>query len=314
MKLYINQFASLLWSTVNHVARRFYANKQVTLPVPSIVVGNIQAGGVGKTEVVAYLANHLLKVQKKVVVAMRGYGAPEFETTTAIFTSYEQAARAHAPDEAQVLLKKCPGLSVVVGKHRVDALYEHCFASGKQLPDCVIFDDGLQQFKIKSDLKILVHHFGVKTVKRDFSKVQHTCDIKLGFGVKELIPSDYLSSEYRLQGIVPTPMNKQDDPFYASKYFAFCGIGNPQRFFQFLSDNHVAFDRGQVFADHYRYQKSDVQHLLKISRERPLLTTLKDYVKLVPHRIPHLHYVDVALEVSNPDTLLAALNRVVGIG
>jgi len=130
---------SWVWSSINFLRRRL-ANAGL-LPVyqvktPSILVGNLQAGGAGKTPIVIALASEAIAKGKKVAVVSRGYG---------------RSAANPIGDEPQEILNAVPGVILFVDANRVKAVQE----AEKHRPDLIIFDDGFQNLKFRSRFNLI---------------------------------------------------------------------------------------------------------------------------------------------------------------
>ena len=123
--------------------------KSEKLPVPVVVVGNIHAGGVGKTPVTAALVNGLTARGIRVGIVSRGYGREGGGT----YVLNEQSTAAQAGDEP-LLLYRQTGAPVAVGARRAEA--------GRALlaahPDIqvIVADDGLQHYALQRDVEIAV--------------------------------------------------------------------------------------------------------------------------------------------------------------
>jgi len=118
------------------------------VPVKSIVVGNLQLGGTGKTPHLAYLLE-ILK-DKNCVVVSRGYGGTNRET---LLVDASMTA-AKVGDEPLEIARKFPNVSIVVDADRKRAIQY----IGAHLPkaELILFDDALQHRKIKAGLNLLL--------------------------------------------------------------------------------------------------------------------------------------------------------------
>lgn len=103
--------------------------------VPVLSVGNITAGGTGKTPLVAHLVAQLIEKGRRPVVLSRGYAAEEGEPN----------------DEALVLARRFPGVLHLQGKDRA-TLAQH--ADDARLGDVLVLDDGFQHHGLARDLNI----------------------------------------------------------------------------------------------------------------------------------------------------------------
>jgi tetraacyldisaccharide 4'-kinase len=127
--------------------------KSRRLPCFVISIGNIMAGGAGKTPMAIYLAKLLKKMGKNPVVISRGYkgtfgtGAKIVGDGKTVFLSAETAG-----DEPYMMAKR-KIFPVVVGKDRYTA---GKLAIKELNPDIIILDDGFQHLKLKRDINILL--------------------------------------------------------------------------------------------------------------------------------------------------------------
>lgn len=285
---------SPFWSITNAIARKILAKKAHRFDVPVISIGNVVAGGVGKTEVVIKIAQTLSAQGKRVVVASRGYGS-EWSKKGGIAQSFQEASEKKFPDEALVALSKVGALSMAVGADRTKVLLDHW---QELKPDVILLDDGFQHFKIARDLDILVHDFSIQNpVLRDmpsyFSKVgARVCFSEVPKLWQKL---DWTRAFYKLD----SAFSKK---FHGSEVIAFCGIGNPSRFTNLLQENGIKIVAKKFFKDHKNYTTNDIEALVamkqKLEAKRKnkltLVTTRKDWVKL-PELLTSFSGIDIQI-------------------
>ena len=143
---------SWLFALITALRRKLYQFgilKSTALPVPVIIIGNINVGGSGKTPAVIWLANQLKQQGYKPAVISRGYGGNATQATSVTPASLPSIVG----DEPVLIASRC-GCPVWVGANRVDAATELL----KARPDCnlIISDDGLQHYRLKRDFEIAV--------------------------------------------------------------------------------------------------------------------------------------------------------------
>jgi len=291
----LSMLASPLWATTNALARRFLKSRGVRLKSPVISVGNIVAGGVGKTEITAAIAKHFISRGLRVCVASRGYGSP-WEKQGGVAHDFVSASSLQFPDESQVLLRKVPGAMVAVGASRVKVLERHWEELN---PSLVLLDDGYQHFAIRRNIDILVHDFSLKwPVLREFPSAFSSVPLKISFSPvpepwkknaeKEKRP--WVRAEYRLKECVNASGQRKALPKNA---FIFCGIGNPDRFKRALEKAGTKVIGHIYLSDHAKYDVQQVRALVRefekvtkkvnsLGEDIEVLTTLKDFVKLEP--------------------------------
>ncbi len=270
---------SPLWALTNTVVRPVLSWNSQKLEKPVISVGNIVAGGTGKTELAIKIAQALIELKKRVVVSQRGYKSL-FEITGGISQDYQLASQLKFSDEALVVLRKAPGVQVAVGKNRTNVLRKHW---EELSPDVIILDDGFQHFELKRNLDILIHDFNIKfPILRDFP--MHFKKVSLQVTLSP-VPTfwkhlDWVEAHYELKGMVNALGQKSPLPKEA---FVLCGIGNPERFKASLEEKGVRVKSFCFLPDHYCYSNKKLQKILNWQKQGggfPLLTTLKDYVKI----------------------------------
>lgn len=123
------------------------------LPCPVLSIGNLVAGGTGKTPLTAFLAQHLRAAGCRVAILSRGYGGRASGINVVsdgqrIFLKPPQAG-----DEACLLAQKLPGIPVVTGADRFQAGLQ---AWERFHPDLFLLDDGFQHFQLYRDLDVVL--------------------------------------------------------------------------------------------------------------------------------------------------------------
>lgn len=227
---------------------------------PIICVGNILAGGVGKTPIVRQIASRL-----SAPVVMRGY---------------KKTAQTHgAGDEALMLARD--GIQVHTGhrKSNIVLLNKQTKESGP-----IVMDDGFQNPSITKDVSILVFDEGLGFGNGFLLPAGPLREPKRGVARADaiiVIRSNRPRKNFKLPDNIPVfyATNKTVSPYKArQKLFAFAGIGYPKKFFAAL-DNIVG---SKAFPDHYQYTDADIDALRKSATRRgaKLITTEKDWVRL----------------------------------
>lgn len=143
---------SWLFALITSVRRFAYKKdlfKSYALPVPVIVVGNINVGGSGKTPAVIWLVKQLKQQGYKPAVISRGYGGSATQAT-----SVTPASLPSIVGDEPVLIASRSQCPVWVGTDRVQVATELL----KAHPACnvIISDDGLQHYRLKRDVEIAI--------------------------------------------------------------------------------------------------------------------------------------------------------------
>ncbi|MBN2131867.1 MAG: tetraacyldisaccharide 4'-kinase [Sedimentisphaerales bacterium] len=259
---------------------------------PVISVGNLTAGGTGKTPLVAWLAQFLRDRHIHPAILTRGYKTQK-----------------DAPsDEPAELAAMCPQVPVVIDPDRVAGAAEAVRNHGAQV---LLLDDGFQHRRLARDLDIL------------------TVDATLPFGYGRLLPAGLLREplaglarahavvltrcdlvtddqrlriEKRLRRIhrelviaasvhapVGARMDQGDDidlrELRNKKVLAFCGIGNPKAFFDTLQRLGCVLVGSLGFDDHYHYTERCLREIHEKAKQcgaELVATTQKDWTKIAP--------------------------------
>jgi len=271
-----------------------------TAAVPVISVGNLTAGGTGKTPIVAVLVDWFASRGFRPVILSRGY-------------------RAHAGavnDEKLVLDQLCPGVVHLQGASRVESASLACQQHGAQV---LVLDDGFQHRRLfrQVDLALvdaLDPWGGGRLLPRGLLREPRTAlrraDAVILTRADQCTPAEkgVLIDEIRHFGRGEAPIEAVFRPTglinsegsgtrvdSLDSVAAFCGIGNPEGFRRTLADAGVGkIAAFRAFRDHHHYTEADLDDLAGWARHHgaaALVTTQKDLVK-IPRRclgdLPHL--------------------------
>nr|WP_227712589.1 tetraacyldisaccharide 4'-kinase [Marinobacter zhanjiangensis] len=274
-----------LYQRIARNRRRRLQARARPLPVPVIVVGNITAGGTGKSPLTAWLAHFLSAQGWRPVILSRGYGSDRPADRPMLVTAASDPASA---GDEPVMLAGQTGCPVVVHPKRLESAR---MAMEQDLGDIILCDDGLQHYYLARDLELAVFD-GARGIGNGAS---------LPVGPLRELPGrlrevDFVVVNGEATGPVPDHPHRfimtlephrvrnlatgaSQPPSWLSGLdcIALAGIGNPQRFFGQLRALGATVE-GRAFADHHRYTEGDIA----MADERPLLMTAKDAVKIRP--------------------------------
>lgn len=246
-----------------------------------LCVGNLTAGGSGKTPLAIALAKALMARGKKVCFLTRGYGGRE--RGPAIVAKTDSAAQ--MGDEALLLAQVAP---TIVARDRAAG----AMLADKAGADIIIMDDGHQNFSLAKDVSIVVVDgetgFGngrmipagplrepvARGLARADAVVVMKLDAKAGAAARQardLELRDFAGPILRAR-LAPDGEN-----FHGRRLFAFAGIGRPEKFLQSLKQAGVVITGTRWFPDHHVFSRGEIA-LLK--SKGALVTTEKDYVRL----------------------------------
>ncbi len=279
-------------------------------PVPVICVGNIVAGGAGKTPVALAIAALLAERGRNPHFLTRGYGGRIAGPVRVDPTLHDFAA---VGDEALLLAAMAP---TWVARDRA-AGARAASAAGA---DAVVMDDGLQNPGLAKDVSLIVIDGG------------------FGFGNGRLIPAgplretlddaipraraavivgdDRCGAEAALRGrlpilqarFVPAP---SAEPLAGRAVVAFAGIGRPEKFFGTLQDMGCRLVGAHGFPDHHMFTISEIAAIVEEAAAAGAepVTTTKDAVRLAPETRNLVRVLEVAIAWDDPDAVAELLER-----
>ncbi len=250
------------------------------LPVPVVVVGNVVAGGAGKTPLTLHLARALTVRGHRPVVVSRGHGGQ--------VRGAHQVSPEDSPllcgDEA-LLLARRSGVPVWVGRRRAEVAR----AAMRRHPECdvVLCDDGLQHYALARDIEIAVldrrglmngFHLPAGPLREPASRLQEVDALVLN-GTDAMPVGGPRTFRMALRGETFRRLDRPDESCHASdlrglRLHALAGIGEPARFFDHLRGLGLEFVE-HAFADHHPYSRQD----LEFEDCDAMLLTEKDAVK-----------------------------------
>ena len=261
--------------------------------VPVIVVGNVTAGGTGKTPLTIELVRQLRQGGYRPGVASRGYGRDKHAKPLWIEASTSPAQGGDEP----VLIARRSGALVRVDADRV-AGARALMAEGC---DVIVCDDGLQHYRLQRDIEIEVvdgqRRYGNGRLLpagplREPANRGLLCDFRVvnggdaGFGEWAM--------RLRADGAMPSRGGRMQSlsSFGGHRVHAVAGIGNPQRFFDMLKSVGIGVVP-HAFDDHHQFVPED----LAFGSELPVLMTEKDAVKCAEFATDWHYSVPVTAEL-----------------
>ncbi|MDU6686181.1 MAG: tetraacyldisaccharide 4'-kinase [Enterobacteriaceae bacterium] len=301
---------SWLYGLVSGIIRlcwRLGLKKAWRAPVPVVVVGNLTAGGNGKTPVVVWLVEQLQQRGIRVGVVSRGYGGKAAHYPLLLTP---ETTTAEAGDEP-VLIFQRTGAPVAVSPARVDAVKALLTASPVQL---IVTDDGLQHYRLHRDKEIVVidgvRRFGngwwlpAGPMRERASRLKSVDAVITNGGIAQ--PGEIAM---RLQpGLAVNLFTGERRSVNAlQNLVAMAGIGHPPRFFATLHEAGAHPVKTVALADHQALSPQDVSAL--IEPDQTLIMTEKDAVKCRPFAEQNWWYlpVDAHLEDKRAEKLLQEL-------
>ena len=287
----------LFWRNIFYTFGFFISRK---LPTKVISIGNITAGGTGKTPAVIYLAKLFLKKGLNVGVLSRGYGRKT--AGTQLVTDGEKPVDdwRNFGDEPTLIAQKLPGVPIVVdsNRHRGGTFLVKNFG-----PDIVIMDDAFQHRAIERDIDIvLINSQDTRTEHRllpygflrepwmslkradilIFTKSNIKKPATFLIAMAKQTKRPWFQSEL-ISGLAISIDGKTKEMKKGMKILAISAIGDNRGFIQTLKNTGFYIVDTMTFIDHYAYTQDDVEKAKKKimnSTAEMAITTTKDEVKL----------------------------------
>ena len=252
--------------------------------IKTICVGNIYLGGTGKTPLVSYLAKKL-KNKFKTVIIKKNY-------------------LSHL-DEKKLLEKNN---KILFDKSRELSLLKAI----KKRFELAIFDDGLQDKKIRYDLKIVCFNsislagnelrLPSGPLRERLNNLRRYDAVFISGNpiskiflkrIKKINPKIVVfNGEY-----VPTNFKK----FKKNCHLTFSGIGNPIGFVNTLNEYGIKSEKNLIYPDHYEYSEKEINKIKKLANKKNLkiLTTEKDFYRISPKLRKNINYLQIRIKINN---------------
>lgn len=290
-----------------------------------ISVGNLTTGGTGKTPLVVWLCQSIRQKGCRCAILTRGY----------------RMQKGGLSDEPAVLAARCPDVSVVVNPDRVAGANQ---AIGTDAAQVLVLDDGFQHRRLARDVDIVAVDatapFGygrllpAGLLREPVSGLRRAHAVVITRSDQVSEPS-LLQIESRIRQINPqaviaaavhAPVGAAShgdaeiglEELRGRKVFAFCGLGNPQAFFDTIRRMGCSLVGSVGFDDHHPYSDQCLRRICGQARDCRtdfILTTHKDWTKISqfspPEGSPTLAYLAIELRLTaGAEQLTALIERV----
>ncbi len=297
---------------------------------PVISVGNITAGGTGKTPLVIWLAQYLISRGRNPAVLSRGYG---------------KGSTQGGNDENTMLRRRLPGTPIVENANRTKGAET---ATGKYHADVLLLDDGFQHRRLARDLDIVLldattplgggqmlpagllrepatglrRADAIMLTKTDLVTKSRLQEIK--HEISALAPETPLfTSEHHPVALHPVGNKFGEKPpetdlrrLKGNRWAAFCAIGNPRSFRMTLEKCGAELSFFRAFRDHHNYKKEEIERILSNALKyncKGVIITEKDAVKIkeldIPSNTPPLYYIEIKIDIKKTDELTDMINK-----
>lgn len=278
--------------------------RSISFGLPLICVGNLAAGGTGKSPMVEYLVIHL-KQRFKLATLSRGYK----RKTRGYALADENSTALEIGDEPMQFHLKFPDVPVAVGEERIVAipqlLHDH------PETQCIILDDAFQHRAINAGLNILLTDYNNLFTRDFYLPTGDLRDLKSSYKRAQILVVTKCNpdmTEKEKQSIIdelkPLPhqqvyftINKYSNPYHIVRHsetirlspryemLLVTGIANPAPLKELLDDHTQAYYL-MHFRDHHIFSIDDWQDIKKRfaridAREKFIITTEKDAMRLM---------------------------------
>ncbi len=294
------------------VQKKFDLYFPVPMGKPVICVGNLVAGGAGKTPVVLSLADLLKEKGFNPHLLLRGYGGKEtgpLQVAPSRDTAYDVG------DEALLLVEKAP--TWVSAKKALGA--QAAIDTGA---DVVVMEDGFQNAVIYKDFSLLVIDgavgFGNRAVmpagplREPLAFGLSRADAFVIIGEDKTGAADYIRRQTSAPVLFAALVPDEDNPDIKGKtVYAFAGIGRPLKFKETLDAAGAHVEGWAAFPDHYPYEEEDLKEIMAAAEAQNamLVTTVKDYVRIPASLKSKIQKFAVHLVWQNKDEIIPLIEQ-----
>ena len=303
-------FSTLLmplgWLYGGITALRIRFSKPYHAACPVFCVGNLTAGGTGKTPVSIALAEILKSMGKHPFFISRGYGGK----LTGVLVEPEKHTPFEVGDEPLLLAQTAP---VVINPNRAEAA-KLALQNGA---DCLIMDDGFQNPTLYKDFSFLVFDgaYGIGNgrilpagpLRESFESGIKRAQvfIILGHDLQNLAQRTSLPV---LKGEIVSDLQQKA----TKSVLAFAGIGHPEKFYRSLEECGFQVLQKYDFPDHHFYTASELNALIMEAQNLKceIFTTSKDYVKIPQNLKSYFKVLDIKVRWENENAVRQMLENI----
>lgn len=274
--------------------------------VPVICIGNLTAGGSGKTPVSVSIAKILKQAGKKPYFISRGYGGnlSDVEVDTNLHSPIEVG------DEPLLLAKEAP---VIVNHKR----YEGAKRAINDGAEVIIMDDGFQNPALHKDKSFLVidgnvglgNMFPIPAgpMREFYSQGKKRADAVIILGKDKTSVADKFNDLPIFYGEVVPQTPKTEN----KNVVAFAGIGRPQKFYDSLQNCGFNIVKAFDFPDHYLYKSDDIKKIVELADDlgAEIFTTSKDFVKVPALYKNKINVLEISIKWQDEKKLSEFINK-----
>ena len=287
----------LIWAVGSRIMK-LKINKSYKFNIPVICVGNIIAGGGGKTPLTLALANLLTKTNKNVHVIYKVFNTKINSNSLKVNIKNDPRVVGDEP------LLSSRITSTWVCKKRIYGIQE-ALKNGAEM---ILLDDGFQDNSIYKDYSIMVINknqgFGNRylipagPLRQNIKPALNNTDCIFFYGSKKELSKILPECKVKTIFVDILAKNQEIKKYSKRKFLAFAGIAHPENFFSFLRKNNIFLKQTISFPDHYKYKEGDIKKLIKLStlKNVDIITTEKDYVKIPEKYKKNISKISISLK------------------
>lgn len=312
--------------------------KSHSFGIKTISIGNITAGGTGKTPIAAKAAAILHDSGEKVCILTRGFGRKNAHKRVVVSDGEQILANAEdSGDEPLELAGKLLGKAAVIAD--ADRISAGEWAKEFLGITAFVLDDAFQHRKVDRDVDIVcidtIDPFGggevlpagllrepIDGLKRASAIILTRCDLseqveKIRSELHTLVPDVQIftckNEILRISQLDGAADLTTADIDGLGKCVAFCGLGNPGNFFEMLRQQNFDVVGKRAFTDHHTYTLGDIEQLNETAaglEADAFITTGKDAVKLSAARFDRPCFtVEIEPVLSDEDAFIRLITR-----
>lgn len=277
---------------------RFFAKKE-KISKPVICIGNIIAGGSGKTPTAIAIGELLKEMSIEFAYLSRGYMGDGSE----FLSVNSKSSHAKQVGDESILLSEIG--KTFVAKNRLFGAKQIDRMRDVQM---IIVDDGMQNNALNYDYTIAVIDAGVGfgneflipagPMREPMNSGLDKADLIILIGEAQ----DSLLKKISMRKVVKASIKPSNiDEFKNKKMMAFCGLAYPKKFFSLLKSEGIDVVNEVGFRDHHNYTDKELEELINIAQvnNMSLVTTKKDWVKFSKTFKEKIPYLDITLELDD---------------
>lgn len=313
----LSMLSALYGRVIAHRNKRYDHHQLPIVPVnkPVISVGNITAGGSGKTPTTQMLVRLLLDAGRRPAIVMRGYKRRSRGLVVVHDGKGLAASLAESGDEAY-LHATTLDVPVVVSSDKVEAA---AYAAGHLPCDVIIVDDGFQHRALHRDVDIVIVDAATISgsllpggrLREPLTSLMRADIVLISEGVSATEVESFIKPTAQVFSLERTTrcLASTDRPVIAVS-----GIARPERFHSSLRTHGYTIAESIVFGDHHRYSAFNIRRITSAAQrhQAQIITTSKDEVKLRPlmleaHSPMELNVLELEVRLHSSSSFLSAV-------